>query len=329
MHAAFQAKGLGEFDDETPFNFRSIEMFAHGSVLADGRQRDKLAPDDPARQFPGMSDAATLTSPSRTATPLRVEDRPGGVRILTLDNPATRNALSLGMLDALSDAVAAAAQDTAVRVVVIAADGPAFSSGHDLKQLTGHRTDSDAGRAFFDETFAACSAFMQAVVALPKPVIAAVEGMAAAAGCQLVSTCDLAIAGTGARFLTPGVSIGLFCTTPMVGITRNVARKHAMEMLLTGEPIVAQEAYRIGLVNRVVPQGAALGEAIALAEKIAARSAMTLATGKRAFYDSVDRPMHEAYERASRVMIENMLADDAAEGIGAFIDKRDPVWRDR
>ena len=276
-----------------------------------------------------MLKTATTTLPTHVHAMLRSEDRSGGVRVLTLDDPATRNALSLEMLQALSNAVADAARNDAVRVLVIAAEGPAFSSGHDLKQLTGHRADDDAGRAHFEATFAACSAFMQALVALPKPVLAAIEGMAAAAGCQLVATCDLAIAGAGARFLTPGVSIGLFCTTPMVGLMRNVARKHAMEMLLTGEPIDAQEAYRIGLVNRVVPQGAALREAIALAEKISARSAMTLATGKRAFYDSADRPMRDAYDCASRVMVENMLADDAAEGIGAFIDKRDPIWRDR
>ena len=260
---------------------------------------------------------------------LRVIDVEGGVRVLTLDNSTTRNALSLEMLAALSAAVAEAAEAASVRVLVISAEGPAFSSGHDLKQLTAHRVDDDDGRAYFDETFAACSNFMQALPALPKPVIAAVEGMAAAAGCQLVATCDLAIAGTAARFLTPGVSIGLFCTTPMVGLVRNVARKHAMEMLLTGEPIDALEAHRIGLVNRIVPEGTALDEAVALARRIAARSAMTLATGKRAFYDGIDRPMRDAYDRASRVMVENMIADDAAEGIGAFVEKRTPVWRDR
>lgn len=251
------------------------------------------------------------------------------MRLLTLDSPATRNALSLAMLDALSTAVAAAHDDPAARVLVIAADGPAYSSGHDLKQLTRHRADPDGGRAFFDETFATCSAFMQSLVALPKPVIAAVEGVAFAAGCQLVATCDLAIAGDGAGFCTPGVSIGLFCTTPMVGIVRNIPRKSAMEMLLTGEPIDAAEAHRIGLVNRVVPQGRALEEALALAQRIAARSAMTLATGKRAFYDGIDRPLADAYDRASRVMTENMLAEDAVEGIGAFVAKRAPIWCDR
>lgn len=233
------------------------------------------------------------------------------------------------MLDALGAAVMEAQDDSGVRVVVIAAEGPAFSSGHDLKQLTRHRDDIDAGRAFFDETFATCSAFMQSLVALPKPVIAAVEGLAFAAGCQLVATCDLAIAGDAARFCTPGVSIGLFCTTPMVGIVRNMPRKSAMEMLMTGEPIDGAEAHRIGLVNRVVPKGEARAEAVVLATRIAARSAMTLATGKRAFYDGVDRPLADAYDRASRVMTENMLAEDAAEGIGAFIGKRTPVWRDR
>ena len=273
--------------------------------------------------------ATLVAHADQTFRGLRTLDVEGGVRVLTLNNSTTRNALSQEMLAALSAAVAEAAEATSVRVLVISAEGPAFSSGHDLKQLTAHRVDDDDGRAYFDETFAACSTFMQALPALPKPVIAAVEGMAAAAGCQLVATCDLAIAGTSARFLTPGVSIGLFCTTPMVGLVRNVARKHAMEMLLTGEPIDAREAHRIGLVNRVVAEGTALDEAVELARRIAARSAMTLATGKRAFYDGIDRPMRDAYDVASRVMVENMLADDAAEGIAAFVEKRNPVWRDR
>ena len=328
-HAALRPEGLWKFDDETPLDLPRVEMFAHPSVFADARQGDKLAPSQAPRQIAVMSDTAARPCPTPATVTLRVADRADGVRVLTLDDPATRNALSLEMLVALSTAVADAAETKSVRVLVIAAEGPAFSSGHDLKLLTKHRSDADAGRAYFDETFAACSAFMQSLVALPKPVIAAVEGMAAAAGCQLVATCDLAIAGAAARFLTPGVSIGLFCTTPMVGLVRNVARKHAMEMLLTGEPIGAEDAHRIGLVNRVVPKGDALSEAVTLAERIAARSAMTLATGKRAFYDSVDRPMREAYDRASRVMVENMLADDAAEGIGAFVEKRLPVWRDR
>ena len=272
--------------------------------------------------------SSPVPAPAVTAF-LRTEDVGHGVRVLTLDHPATRNALSLEMLDALGAAVVEAEDDPGVRVLVIAADGPAFSSGHDLKQLTRHREDIDEGRAFFEETFSACSGFMQSLTALPKPVVAAVEGLAFAAGCQLVATCDLAIVGDAARFCTPGVSIGLFCTTPMVGIVRNIPRKSAMEMLLTGEPIGAAEAHRIGLVNRVVPQGGARDEAVALATRIAGRSAMTLATGKRAFYDGVDRPLADAYDRASRVMTENMLAEDAAEGIGAFIAKRDPVWRDR
>ena len=277
-----------------------------------------------------MLDIAASSPPARTvSTFLRSADTDAGVRIVTLDNAASRNALSLEMLDALTQAIADAQEDPAVRVIVIAAEGPAFSSGHDLKQLTRHRADDDAGAAFFEQTFAACSTMMQAIVALPKPVIAAVEGLATAAGCQLVATCDLAIAGAAARFCTPGVSIGLFCTTPMVGLVRNIARKPAMEMLLTGEPIDASEAHRIGLINRVVPQGQALDEALALASRIAARSAMTIALGKRAFYDGVDRPLGDAYDRASRVMTQNMLAEDAAEGIGAFVDKRAPVWRDR
>jgi enoyl-CoA hydratase/carnithine racemase len=267
--------------------------------------------------------------PMTLAPLLRIEDQPRCVRVLTLDNPGSRNALSLAMLDALAAALADAGRDPTVRVLVIAAEGSVYSAGHDVKELTGHRADADGGRAFFDETFARCSRMMQAIVALPKPVIAAVEGLATAAGCQLVATCDLAVAGAEARFCTPGVSIGLFCTTPMVGIVRNVARKHAMEMLLTGEPIPAEEAFRIGLVNRVVPQGHALPVAVALARKIASRSALTVSTGKRAFYDDIGRPLQDAYDRASRVMTENMLAEDAVEGLGALIERREPHWRDR
>ena len=322
-------ESLRKFHGQPTLDFRGVEgkvVRLHPHSVAYRSRTGKLAPAHRRDHIASMSDA--LPAPQSAAF-LRVEDAGGGVRVVTLDNPPSRNALSLEMLDALSRAVSDAHGDSSVRVLVVAANGPAFSSGHDLKQLTGHRADPDGGRTFFEQTFAACSAFMQSLVALPKPVIAAVEGLATAAGCQLVATCDLAIAGESARFCTPGVSIGLFCTTPMVGLVRNVPRKSAMEMLLTGEPIDAAEAHRIGLVNRVVPQGQALDEALALAARIATRSAMTLATGKRAFYDGVDRPLADAYDRASRVMTENMLAEDAAEGIGAFVEKRPPAWRDR
>ncbi len=273
--------------------------------------------------------STTALAQSDLSPPLRVETRANGVRVITLDSPTTRNALSLSTLEMLSDALAEAASDPAARVLVVTAEGPAFSSGHDLKQLTAHRVDSDGGRAYFEQVFAACSRTMQAIVALPKPVIAAVEGLATAAGCQLVATCDLAVAGEGAHFCTPGVSIGLFCSTPMVALARAVAAKSAMEMLLTGEPIDAAEAHRIGLVNRVVEAGRALDEAVGLASRIAARSAHTIALGKRVFHQSFGRPLGEAYDRAPRTMVENMMAEDAAEGIGAFVAKRAPVWRDR
>ena len=251
-----------------------------------------------------------------------------GIATLTLNRPAARNALSLAMIDTLHASLDAIAADRQVRAVVLTANGSVFSSGHDLKELTAHRRDSDRGRAFYAEAMRRCAAMMQAIVALPKPVIAAVEGTATAAGCQLVATCDLAIAGAKARFATPGVNIGLFCSTPMVALTRNIAPKHAMELLLTGEMADAETAYRMGLVNRVVKTGAALKEAQALAQKIAAKSAHVLAIGKKGFYVQREMDLAEAYRYAAEVMEENMLARDAEEGIGAFVEKREPKWRD-
>jgi enoyl-CoA hydratase/carnithine racemase len=255
-----------------------------------------------------------------------VED---GIAVLTLNRPAARNALSLAVIDAVSEALDAAAADPAVRVLVLAAAGPVFSAGHDLKELTAHRADTDRGRAFFADALARCSAIMQRIVRLPQPVVAAVEGVATAAGCQLVATCDLAVAGAAARFATPGVQIGLFCSTPMVALSRNLSRKQALEMLLLGEAIDAAEARRVGLVNRVVPAGTALAEARRMAARIAEKSPLTLRIGKRAFYEQADMPLSEAYDHAVRVMVENMLARDAQEGIGAFLDRRAPRWEDR
>jgi enoyl-CoA hydratase/carnithine racemase len=249
-----------------------------------------------------------------------------GVALMTLSRPASRNALSMGMLDALTRAVAALSADVKVRAVVLAADGPAFCAGHDLKELTARRADADGGGAFFDATMAACSRLMQAIVASSKPFIAAVEGVATAAGCQLVATCDLAVAGQAAKFATPGVNIGLFCSTPMVALSRAVGTKHAMEMLLLGDPVDAETAWRFGLVNRVVPVGGAGEAALELAATIASKSARTIATGKRAFYQQREQGLASAYDHCSRVMVDNMLQADAAEGIGAFIEKRPPVW---
>ncbi|HYA73842.1 MAG TPA: enoyl-CoA hydratase [Roseiarcus sp.] len=256
---------------------------------------------------------------------LRREDQ-GGVATLTLQSPATRNALSLAMIEALIDQIAAIGADPSVRVVVLAGDGPALSAGHDLKELRAHRNDADRGQAFYQCVMTRCADLMQQIVALPKPVIAAVEGVATAAGCQLVAACDLAISGDKARFALPGVSIGLFCSTPLVAVGRTVSRKHAMEMALTGALYGADEAERFGLVNRVVPAGKALAEAQSLAAAIAARSAATVAIGKRAFYQQMEMPLAEAYALAARAMVDNLAHADADEGIGAFLDKRTPHW---
>jgi len=253
----------------------------------------------------------------------------GEIAILTLNRPQARNSLSEAMLAALSDALTAVAHERSVRAVLITANGPAFSAGHDLKELNARRTDPDRGRGYFKHIMGLCSTVMQQIVRLPQPVIAAVQATATAAGCQLVASCDLAVAARSAKFATPGVNIGLFCSTPMVALSRNVPRKQAMQMLLTGEMITAEEAARIGLVNHVVAPGSERAEALKLAKKITAKSALTLKIGKEAFYRQIEMPLGEAYDYASHVMVENMLARDAVEGISAFIDKREPKWEDR
>jgi enoyl-CoA hydratase/carnithine racemase len=252
-----------------------------------------------------------------------------GILRLTLNDPRRRNALSEAMLTRLAAAFADAGADAAVRVVVLAAHGPAFSAGHDLKELTAGRDAPDGGRAYFATIMAMCSSVMQAIVTCPKPVIAEVSGIATAAGCQLVASCDLAVAASTASFSTPGVNIGLFCSTPMVALSRNVSNKHAMEMLLTGDPIPAARAAGMGLVNRVVAPEALQTTTQELAAKIASKSSLTLSTGKRAFYEQREMTLAAAYDHASAVMVENMMARDAAEGIGAFIAKRAPQWQDR
>jgi enoyl-CoA hydratase/carnithine racemase len=251
------------------------------------------------------------------------------VALLTLNRPAARNSLSLEMLAALRAALDAIAADATTRCVVLAAEGPVFCAGHDLKELTAHRADADAGRAFFERTLDACAGVMRGIAELPQPVIAAVEGVATAAGAQLAATCDLVIAAASAKFCTPGVDIGLFCTTPGVALARAMSRKHAMEMLLLGEMIPAAEAHRMGLVNRVVPAGQALPGALALAQQVAGRSAVALRMGKRGFNQHAPQGLAQAYADAGRVMVENLLAEDAAEGIGAFLGKRAPAWRHR
>ncbi len=268
----------------------------------------------------------TTIATARTPTDLIRTDLDGAVATLTLTSPGTRNALGIAMIEALIAAFASIAADPAVRVVVLTGEGPAISAGHDLKELQAHRNDPDRGIDFYEHEMKRCAELMQQIVALPKPVIAAVEGVATAAGCQLVAACDLAIAGEKARFALPGVNIGLFCSTPLVAVGRAVSRKHAMELALTGDWVGAERAERMGLVNRVVPEGRALEEAQALAKGIAARSAATIAFGKGAFYRQIEASLPEAYEIAGRTMVENLAHSDSKEGIAAFLEKRAPKW---
>ncbi len=262
-------------------------------------------------------------------TGLVITELASGILRLTLNDPATRNSLSEAMMAALQEALSEGAVNPAVRVIVIAATGPAFSSGHNLKEITAHRADADKGEAYFTTLFRACAGLMAAIVRHPKPVIAEVAGLASAAGCQLVASCDLAIAADTAGFCTPGVNIGLFCSTPMVALSRDVAPKHAMEMLLTGDTVSADHAQRIGLINRVVSPNM-LAEAVTeLARKIASKSQMTIKMGKAAFHEQQGLNLEDAYALTAQVMAENLLRRDAEEGIAAFIDKRKPEWFDQ
>jgi len=254
--------------------------------------------------------------------------RDGAVLRLTLHNPPA-NLLSLAVMEALLDELHAAQEYDSIRVVVIAASGKLFSAGHDLKEMSAHRADADGGKAFFERTFALCSQLMTAIVNLPKPVIAEVDGIATAAGCQLVASCDLALASDQARFGVNGIDVGLFCSTPAVALTRNIGRKAAMEMLLTGEMIDAHAARDLGLVNRVVPRDALSETVNDCARTIAAKSPIAVSLGKRAVREQAGLDLADAYACASRVMVENMLAADAEEGIAAFLEKRQPVWRGR
>ncbi|GBE42751.1 2,3-dehydroadipyl-CoA hydratase [bacterium BMS3Bbin10] len=255
------------------------------------------------------------------------EDR-GRVALLTLNRPQARNSLSEELLDALQAQIDDISHSSSARVAIITANGPVFCAGHDIGQLEGRRGDRDGGAQYFAALFERCSALMQSIIACPKPVIAAVEGTATAAGCQLVATCDLAVASEDAKFCTPGVHIGLFCSTPAVALARNVSRKHAMEMLLLGEMIPAEDARAFGLINRVVAKGGALEEALKMAEAISSKSIPALAIGKQAFYEQFDPELSQSYDRATRAMVENMMLEDAHEGLGAFLEKRAPRWRD-
>src|SRR6516164_8230095 len=235
--------------------------------------------------------SARASDPAAANEPVVLRENVGNIAVLTLNRPQARNSLSEAMLEALSHELEGLAADKRIRAVVVAARGSAFSAGHDLKELTAHRTD--------------------------------------AAGCQLVATCDLAVASTSAKFCTPGVHIGLFCSTPMVALSRNLTRKHALEMLLTGDMISAEDAYRVGLVNRVVEPGTTREEALKLARKIAAKSTAVVKLGKEAFYRQLEMGIADAYEHATEVMVKNMMARDAEEGISAFVEKRQPTWEDR
>jgi enoyl-CoA hydratase/carnithine racemase len=243
-----------------------------------------------------------------------------------MNRPQARNALSSEMMAALLETLHDLETDPSLSAIVLAANGPAFCAGHDLKELTAHRTDEDGGHEFYARTMTQCATLMQAIVACPKPIIAAIEGVATAAGCQIVATCDLAVAADTATFSTPGVNIGLFCSTPMVALSRNVPRKRAMEMLLLGEAMSAQDAANFGLINRVVSKDQVRAAAFDLAQTIAAKSKTTIAVGKAAFYAQIDQPLGEAYAYAADIMVRNMMHADAAEGIGAFLDKRAPRW---
>ncbi len=281
--------------------------------------------------MPATTEKRNVGQPSGNAAsaPILLRAIADHIAVLTLNRPQQRNSLSEGLIAALQAELDALATDPNVRVIVLAANGPAFSSGHDLKELSARRTDADKGTAYFAQLMGACARMMQTVVMSPKPVIAAIEGIATAAGCQLVASCDLAVAAETARFATPGVNIGLFCSTPMVALSRNIPRKRAMEMLLLGEMLDAKSAAEWGLVNRVAPAGQALDQAMELARRIASKSPATVKIGKQAFYKQLEVGLGEAYQQAASVMVENMLFQDAKEGIDAFIEKRTPTWTGR
>lgn len=260
------------------------------------------------------------------ADPILTRHDAGNVATLTLNAPDKLNALSDAMLAALKDAFAALETDRSIRAVILKGAGKAFCAGHDLREMQAARQAPDGGAAAFADLFARCAQVMQTIPRLPQPVIAQVHGIATAAGCQLVASCDMAIAAEGTRFGVNGVNIGLFCSTPMVALTRNVPRKHAFEMLSTGTFIDASRAEALGLVNRVVPAEALEAETRSLAETVAAKLDAAVRIGKRAFYDQIQMPLAEAYDFTGAVMVENMLLRDTNEGICAFLEKRKPDW---
>ena len=276
-----------------------------------------------------MSAPAEKAGADATPPLLISELHDGGILRITLNRGAKRNPLSMTMIDALIADLQLAAEEPEVRVIVIAGAAPGFCAGHDLKEMIAHRDDADGGRAFYEALFARCSEMMQMIVQHPRVIIAEVNGIATAAGCQLVAACDMGVAGASAQFGVNGIDSGLFCSTPMVALSRNIGRKRAMELLTTGAMLNAHEATVAGLINRIVHDNDLTKECMKLAAKVAARSQAVLALGKGAFYQQIDKPLDQAYALTSKAIVDNMMMDDAREGIGAFLEKRKPTWRDR
>lgn len=260
---------------------------------------------------------------------LKTSSNSNGIFRILLNDPKNHNVLSEQMMTLIQSSLDDASINKSVRVIIISSEGPTFSAGHDLKELKAGRKNTDKGKNYFFEIMTKCSKLMQSIINNPKPVIAEVSGTATAAGCQLVASCDLAYAGKSAKFATPGVNIGLFCSTPMVALSRNVSNKNSMEMLLTGELITSEKAEKIGLINKVVDDTLLQSYTSDMAIKISKKSSMTVKIGKEAFYKQIDMTLSEAYDYASKVMVDNMLKVDAEEGIDAFIEKRNPNWKDR
>ena len=256
------------------------------------------------------------------------ENSKPGILRLVLNKPESKNALSREMIFAMMDAILNASSNNKVKVIIIAANGDVFSAGHDLKEITEARSHKNDHNSYFIDLFESCSSLMKSIVECPKPIIAEVNGVATAAGCQLVASCDLAISSEKSRFATPGVNIGLFCSTPMVALSRNVSKKEAMKMLLTGDMINAQEAKRISLINDYVPEKDLKKSVMDLAENISKKSSKILKIGKEAFNNQLNMNLSDAYEYTSKIMADNVLEDDAIEGINAFIEKRDAKWRE-
>ena len=260
-------------------------------------------------------------------TILKIDQTQGILRLL-LNDPKNKNALSDQMMIQLKEQLFKASSNDSIKVIIIAAVGDVFCSGHNLKDITDARSNADDGKSYFLDLFNLCSSLMQMIISCSKPVIAEINGIATAAGCQLVASCDLAIASDSSKFATPGVNIGLFCSTPMVALSRNVSKKEAMKMLLTGEMIDAVEAKRVSLINSHVPSEKLQDEVLSIANKISSKPLATLKIGKEAFYKQYEMSLSDAYDFTSKVMTENSLADDAKEGIASFLEKREAVWKD-